>query len=91
MLRRDVVDDDGSAADDNGHGTHVAGIIAAATDNGIGIAGIAPDCGLIVVDVFGLNESSELVALTSDSLEGINYSVGQGANVINMSFGGYEN
>ena len=41
----------GSAQDDNGHGTHVAGIAAAVTNNGRGIAGVAPDAKLMAVRV----------------------------------------
>ena len=41
----------GSAQDDNGHGTHVAGIAAASTDNSRGIAGVAPDAQLMAVRV----------------------------------------
>lgn len=89
----DVVDNDGSAQDDNGHGTHVAGIIAAKADNGIGVAGVAPGVKLIAVDVFGfyLNDQTltlEFGALTSEVIEGIQYARAQGADVINMSLGG---
>ncbi len=82
----DVVDNDGSADDDGGHGTHVAGIIAAKANNGIGVAGIAPGVKLIVVDVFGPE-----YAYTSDIIEGLNFATNNGADVINMSFGCYEN
>src|SRR5688572_14821279 len=41
----------GSGQDDNGHGTHVAGIAAAVTGNGKGIAGVAPDARLLAVRV----------------------------------------
>jgi len=82
----DVVDNDGSADDDDGHGTHVAGIIAATANNGIGVAGIAPGVKLIVVDVFGPDYAN-----TTDIIEGIHYAVSNGADIINMSFGGYEN
>lgn len=91
VAQTDVVDNDGSAADDHGHGTHVAGIIAAEANNAKGVAGVAPGCRLIIVDVFGINQLGEWVALTSDSIKGINYAVSQGANIINMSLGGYDN
>ena len=82
----DVVDNDGSADDDDGHGTHVAGIIAASANNGIGVAGIAPGVKLIVVDAFGPD-----CAYTSDIIEGIDYAISKGADIINMSLGSYEN
>lgn len=82
----DVVDNDGSADDDTGHGTHVAGIIAAKADNSTGVAGIAPGVKLIVVDVFGPS-----YAYTTDIVKGIDYAIDKGANVINVSFGCYQN
>ncbi len=91
VAQTDVVDNDGSAQDDDGHGTHVAGIIAAKADNGIGVAGVAPGVKLIAVDVFGfyLNGGTlEFGALTSEVIEGIQYAVSNGADVINMSLSG---
>jgi subtilisin family serine protease len=66
--------------DDNGHGTHVAGIAAA---NGQ-IKGVAPDANLLAVKVlnaFGFGFDSEIIA-------GIEWSVTHGANIINLSLGG---
>ncbi len=64
------------------HGTHVAGIAAAATDNGIGIAGVAPDAKIMPVKVLGEEGGSfeEIAA-------GIRWSTDNGADVINMSLG----
>ena len=64
------------------HGTHVAGIAAAATDNGIGVAGTAPDAQLLAVKVLGEEGGSfeEIAA-------GIRWSADQGADVINLSLG----
>ena len=64
------------------HGTHVAGIAAAATDNGIGVAGTAPDASLLAVKVLGEEGGSfeEIAA-------GIRWSADQGADVINLSLG----
>lgn len=86
----DVVDND-SAQDDDGHGTHVAGIISAVTNNSKGVAGIAPGAKLMPVDVFGhYNTGSGTVfgALTSEVIEGIDYAVSKDADVINISLGG---
>jgi thermitase len=69
--------------DNNGHGTHVAGIIAADTNNNIGVAGVCPQCQLIigkVMDDTGTGTSSDAVA-------GITWAADQGAKVINLSLG----
>jgi len=72
------------ARDDNGHGTAVAGLIAASTDNGTGIAGLCWDCRILpvkVVDASGVGNDASLAA-------GIRWAADNGARVINMSLGG---
>jgi len=69
------------AGDVYGHGTHVAGIIAAATNNGIGVAGIAPNVRLLNVKVADDNG----VVWPSAVAEGIIWAVDNGAKIINMS------
>ncbi len=64
------------------HGTHVSGIAAAATDNGIGIAGVAP--GAKIIPVKALDEEG---GSFEDIAAGIRYAVDHGANVINLSLG----
>jgi serine protease len=71
------------AQDDHGHGTHVAGIIAAATGNGIGVAGVAPAARVLPVKV--LNKAGS--GSERDVARGICFAVSQGARVINMSLG----
>ncbi|MBI2035949.1 MAG: S8 family peptidase [Candidatus Liptonbacteria bacterium] len=68
--------------DDNGHGSHVAGIIAASNNN-IGVVGVAPLADLYAVKVLNRNGSGFL----SDIIEGLQWSVQNGAQVINMSLG----
>ncbi len=74
----------GSAMDDNGHGTHVAGVIAAQSNNSTGVAGVAPACKLLAVKVLdGKGEGN-----TSDIVAGLLYAADAGANIINLSLGG---
>jgi serine protease len=73
-----------TAADDNGHGTHVAGIIAAATDNGVGVRGAAP--GVKILPIKALNNSGS--GSYSTVANAMYTAVSQGAKVINMSLGG---
>ena len=79
----DFVDDDSNADDEHGHGTHVAGTIAQATNNGIGGAGVAPDASILPVRVLGPDGSG----YTSDVVAGILWAVAEGADVINLSLG----
>lgn len=72
--------------DDIGHGTMVAGIIAAQTDNATGIAGIAPNVTIIPIRCFTKTEG-HVGGLTSNLISGINYAVENGADIINMSWG----
>lgn len=66
-----------------GHGTHVAGIALATANNGIGIAGIAPNCSFMPVQVA---DNTNIMTITS-ILEGVLYAIYQGADVINISLG----
>lgn len=79
----DYRDPDPFPFDDMGHGSNVSGIIAAETDNGIGIAGIAPGCRLMTLRAF----DARGVGAESDVARALAYAVANGARVINMSFG----
>jgi subtilisin family serine protease len=81
----------GSGQDDNGHGTHVAGIALAATGNGRGVAGVAPDARLLAVRVLENDCSGgacSATGSTADVAAGIRWATDHGADVINLSLGG---
>ena len=80
----DFVNDREDAKDDNGHGTHVAGTIAQATNNKYGVAGIAYEASLMPLKV--LNEYGG--GTVADIAEAIKFAADKGADVINMSLGG---
>jgi len=72
------------ANDDHGHGTHVAGTIAQLTNNGLGVAGVAPNVRLMplkVLNSYGYGTMADIAAA-------IRYAADNGASVINMSLGG---
>ncbi|CAF1884504.1 S8 family peptidase [Bacillus subtilis] len=71
-----------SYKDDNGHGTHVAGIIGA-KHNGYGIDGIAPEAQIYAVKALDQNGSGDLQSL----LQGIDWSIANGMDIVNMSLG----
>jgi len=77
-------DHTGDPMDDNGHGTHCAGIIAAVADNGIGGTGIAYNARIMAIRASGYSGNF----YSSDVAEALYYAVEHGADVINMSFGG---
>ena len=79
-----VESQDGSDIDASGHGTHVAGIIASAANNGIGGSGVAPNAKLLpikVLDQAGQGDARDVAA-------GVRYAADNGAKVINLSLGG---
>jgi hypothetical protein len=84
LIGWNFVDRNNNPWDNSGHGTHLAGIIAAATDNGEGIAGINPSVKIMplkVMNFIGRGRSSGIA-------EAIFYAVQHGARVINLSLGG---
>jgi thermitase len=74
----------GNTADDNGHGTHVSGIAAAATNNAVGIAGLAFNSTLVPVKVLDANGYGDYSGIA----DGITWAVDHGVRVINMSLAG---
>jgi subtilisin family serine protease len=81
----DFYNDDNNPMDDNSHGTHVAGIAGAKTNNNLGIAGIAWNAKLMPVKV--LQSSGR--GSWSDIAQGAAYAAENGSTVLNMSLGGY--
>jgi serine protease len=73
-----------ATVDTQGHGTFVAGLIAAQTNDAVGIAGLAPPAQLLVAKVVGPQRSIPVEA----EAKAIRWAVGNGARVINMSLGG---
>ena len=83
---QDFINNDADPRDDNGHGTHVAGTVAA-VDNDTNVIGVAPEAKLLAAKVLNRRGSGSYSAITA----GVNYCVAQGAEVINMSLGGSYN
>jgi hypothetical protein len=81
-----LVTPDQPPADDNGHGTHVAGIAAAATNNGEGVAGVSWEARLMPVKVLDADGGADVNRVA----DGIRWAVDHGARVLNLSFSGSE-
>ncbi len=80
----DFANDDDDATDDVWHGTHIAGIAAAETNNSLGIAGVAWNCKILPVKVTDATGDGYY----SWIIDGITWATDHGANVINVSLGG---
>ncbi|MCR4404239.1 MAG: S8 family peptidase [Candidatus Acetothermia bacterium] len=78
----DFVNGDSEPWDDNGHGTEVAGILAA-RENGTGVVGVAPQAELLVVKILGQDARGAI----SDVIRGLEWAVQRGAEVVNLSLG----
>ncbi len=80
----DFVANSTHANDDHGHGTHVAGTIAQATNNGKGVAGVARNVKIMPLKVLSGSGSGSVAGIA----DAIRYAADEGAQVINMSLGG---
>ena len=80
----DFVNADADPGDDQGHGTHVAGIIAAAMNNSQGLVGLAPEVSIMPVKVLNAMNTGTW----ADIAAGIVWAADHGAQIINLSLGG---
>ena len=80
----DFIDGDAFPDDEHGHGTHVAGTIAQSTNNGVGVAGVAPGASIMPLKVLDANGSGGWGGIAA----AIRWAADNGAHVINMSLGG---
>ncbi|MHB1132882.1 MAG: S8 family serine peptidase [Chloroflexota bacterium] len=78
-----VTTEDANSDDDMGHGTHVAGLVAASTDNGLGMAGVAWGAKLLPIRIFDAAGSANTLTVR----DGIYAAIERGARVINLSVG----
>lgn len=81
----DFVNQTGRVADYNGHGTHCAGIAAAAGYNGIGIIGANPNARIMALSVLQSNGTGDIATI----IKAIDYAAANGADVLSMSLGTY--
>lgn len=81
---KDYANNDNDSMDDNNHGTHVAGIAAANSNNGLGVAGIAWKSKILAIKSFKADGNATSGAIAS----GIKAAADAGAKIINCSFGG---
>jgi subtilisin family serine protease/subtilisin-like proprotein convertase family protein len=80
----DFANNDNDPMDDEGHGTHCAGTIAAQGNNGIGVTGVIWDAQIMALKFLGADGSGS----TSDAVRCLNYAVANGARISNNSYGG---
>lgn len=80
----DFAYNDGDPMDRHGHGTHVAGTIAAAADNGTGVAGVAPEAQIMALKFLDDSGTGSLF----DAIQALDYAVMMGAQLSNNSWGG---
>ncbi len=82
----DFVQEDATPQDGHGHGTHVAGTVAAVAGNGLGVAGVAPGARIMALRMMGADGTGT----TADAVEALLYASANGAAVANNSWGDTE-
>ncbi len=85
VSRRNIRTGTRNVSDGYGHGTHVAGTIASSTNNGQGVASMAPGVTIMPIKVLDANG----YGYWSDFLDGVDWAVAHGADIVNMSLGSY--
>jgi len=80
----DFINGDNDPSDDNGHGTHIAGIIGAVGNNGTGVAGMNWEVSLLPIKILDADGAGSV----ADEILAISYAIEKGVDVINASFGG---
>jgi serine protease len=83
----DFVNNDSDPTDDEGHGSHVAGTVTQSTNDGVGVTGVAFNATLMPLKVPDASGSGDY----ADIADAIYYAADHGAQVINLSLGGYSN
>ncbi len=80
----DFGDNDADPMDENGHGTHVAGIVGATGNNGVGVTGVSQHTRIMPLRFMAADGSG----YTSDAVRAIDYAIRNGAKILNNSWGG---
>ena len=81
----DFVNNDNDPMDDNNHGTHISGLVAAKND-GVGMTGTAPTAKIMPLKILDRGGLGKI----KDEINAINYAVANGANIVNVSLGGLQ-
>jgi hypothetical protein len=84
-----VIANSGDPTDDLGHGTHVAGIIAAQGNNGKGIAGVAWQSQLMLLKMIGKDANGNVISSIGGAITALEFARTHGASIINASWGNY--
>lgn len=84
ILGYDFANNDAQPLDDEGHGTHVAGIIGATGNNALGISGVNMAATIMPLKFL----RADGTGFTSDAVRALNYAVVNGARIVNLSWGG---
>jgi thermitase len=79
----DIVAGKGNAEDDNGHGTHVAGIIGGRGNNAVGVSGVCWSATIVPVKFMNARGKGS----TSDAISALDYAIKENAKIVNCSFG----